>query len=68
MTYGHRSALRKECSCFLRFAYLADFLSLEALSNIYTQSVALMIDRLKTLNEAADMKSVMERDFDESNQ
>ena len=31
MTYGHRSSLRKECSRFLRFAYLVDFLSLEAL-------------------------------------
>jgi dynein heavy chain len=28
MTYGHRSSLRKECSRFLRFAYLVDFLSL----------------------------------------
>jgi len=39
MTYGHRSSLRKECSRFLRFAYIIDFLSLEALANIYTGSV-----------------------------
>ena len=39
MTYGHRSSLRKECSRFLRFAYLIDFLSLESLANIYKGSV-----------------------------
>ena len=27
MTYAHRSSLRKECARFLKFAYLADFLS-----------------------------------------
>ena len=25
MTYGHRSSLRKECSRFLRFAFIIDF-------------------------------------------
>jgi dynein heavy chain, axonemal len=39
MTYAHRSSLRRECMRFLRFAYLADFLSLESLSNIYIDSV-----------------------------
>ena len=39
MTYGHRSSLRKECSRFLRFAYLVDFLSLQSLANIYLGSV-----------------------------
>jgi dynein heavy chain, axonemal len=46
MTYGHRSSLRKECSRFLRFAYLVDFLSLEALANIYIGSVREMVFRL----------------------
>jgi len=46
MTYGHRSSLRKECSRFLRFAYLVDFLSLESLASIYVGSVKDMIDRL----------------------
>jgi len=46
MTYGHRANLRKECSRFLRYAYLVDFLSLEALGNIYTGSVKDMIIRL----------------------
>jgi dynein heavy chain len=46
MTYGHRSSLRKECSKFLRFAYLVDFISLEALANIYKNSVEELIARL----------------------
>jgi dynein heavy chain len=65
MTYGHRSSLRKECSRFLRFAYLVDFLSLEALANIYTGSVHEMVKRLKELNACADMERVMTMDFDE---
>jgi dynein heavy chain len=50
MTYGHRSTLRKECSRFLRFAYLIDFLALESLSNIYISSVNEMIQRLNDLD------------------
>ena len=50
MTYGHRSQLRKECLRFLRFAYLADFLSYDALAKIYVGSVKKMIDRLDDLN------------------
>ncbi len=46
MTYGHRSSLRKECSRFLKFAYLVDFLTLKSLVNIYTGSVRDMINRL----------------------
>jgi dynein heavy chain len=55
MTYGHRSSLRKECSRFLRFAYLVDFLSLESLANIYIGSVKDLIDRLRSLDDACDM-------------
>lgn len=51
MTYGHRSNLRKECSRFLRFAYLVDFLALESLCSIYIDSVKEFIDRLKVLDE-----------------
>lgn len=51
MTYGHRSSLRKECSRFLRFAYLVDFLSLESLANIYLGSVKDLIERLQVLDE-----------------
>lgn len=66
MTYGHRSSLRKECSRFLRFAYLVDFLSLEALSNIYIGSVGDMVERLRELDAFCDMEKVMTMDFDEA--
>ena len=68
MTYGHRSSLRKECSRFLRFAYLVDFLSLEALANIYTGSVKAMIMRIKDLDDSCNMEEVMNADYDDSNQ
>lgn len=32
MTYEKRSELRKECSKFIRFSYLVDFLAMESLS------------------------------------
>ncbi len=66
MTYGHRSSLRKECSRFLRFAYIIDFLSLEALANIYTGSVSDLIRRLADLDQNCDMEKVMTMDFDEN--
>jgi len=65
MTYGHRSSLRKECSRFLRFAYIVDFLSLEALANIYTGSVRDLIRRLDELDKNCDMHRVMTMEFDE---
>jgi hypothetical protein len=68
MTYGHRSSLRKECSRFLRFAYLVDFLSLEALANIYTGSVSQMISRVKDLDDNCDMEAVLNADYDDANQ
>ena len=63
MTFGHRANLRKECSRFLRFAYLVDFLSLEALANIYTGSVKDMIVRLEAQNANCNMDDVMNGDF-----
>jgi len=67
MTYGHRASLRKECSRFLRFAYLIDFLSLEALANIYTGSVKDMIERLEDLDASCDMEEVMNTDYADQN-
>ena len=69
MTYAHRSSLRRECSRFLRFAYLADFLSLEALSTIYIDSVSEMIDRIRVLDEhgTSEMEKIMVMEFDDSN-
>ena len=52
MTYGHRSNLRKECSRFLRFAYLVDFLAMESLCSIYIDSVKEIIHKLKRLDES----------------
>lgn len=51
MKYGPRSKLRRACSRFLRFSYLLDFVALDALSNIYIESVKDTIRKLKTLNE-----------------
>jgi hypothetical protein len=65
MTYGHRSSVRKECSRFLRFAYIIDFLSLEALANIYTGSVADLIRRIEDLDNNCEMEKVMTMEFDE---
>jgi dynein heavy chain len=59
MTYGHRSSLRKECSRFLRFAYLVDFLSLEALAFIYIASVKEMVVRLSNLDEMCEVDKIM---------
>ncbi len=69
MTYGHRSSLRKECSRFLRFAYLVDFISLESLSTIYKNSIEGMIARLQYLDEYADknLPDIMVMDFDDAN-
>jgi dynein heavy chain len=66
MTYGHRSSLRKECSRFLRFAYLVDFLSLESLANIYIGSVSDLIRRLEDLNLYCDIEKVMSMEFDDA--
>jgi dynein heavy chain len=65
MTYAHRSSLRKECTRFLRFAYLVDFLSLESLTHIYINSLEQMIDRLNDLNSDVDMDTIMKMQFDE---
>lgn len=49
MTYERRSELRKECSKFLRFAYLVDFLAMESLSNIFIYSVKDFQEKLEFL-------------------
>ena len=62
MTYGHRSNLRKECSRFLRFAYLVDFLAMESLSNIYIDSVKEVIEKIQKL-DTADNQNLTEHDM-----
>lgn len=49
MSFGQRSLLRRECSRFLRFSYLADFYVLESLSHIYTWSTEELVDRISDL-------------------
>ena len=49
LKYGPRSKLRRACSRFLRFSYLLDFLALDSLSNIYTESVKDTLRKLKYL-------------------
>jgi len=68
MTYAHRSSLRRECTRFLRFAYLADFLSLESLSTIYIDSVSTMIERIRYLDEhgTQEMDKIMVMEFDDN--
>lgn len=57
MKYGPRSKLRRACSRFLRFAYLLDFVAMDALTNIYTKSVIDTLARLETLSDApVDLK------------
>ena len=49
MTYEQRSELRKECSRFLRFSYLVDFIALESLTSIYKESVKELLFELNDL-------------------
>ena len=49
MNYGPKSNLRKNCMRFLRFSYLLDFLTTEALTNIYIHSVRETIQKLEKL-------------------
>jgi len=49
MNYEKRSELRKECSRFIRFSYLVDFLAMEALTNIFHFSVSELEDKLEVL-------------------
>ena len=65
MTYAHRSSLRNECSRFLRFSYLVDFLALEALSRIYIGSLEIMIERIQDLDAYANMEELMTMSFDQ---
>jgi dynein heavy chain, axonemal len=51
MTYEMRSELRKECSRFLRFSYLIDFIGLEALRTIYKESVSELLIEFEELVE-----------------
>ena len=53
MAYGHRAALRKECSRFLRLAYLADFMAIKSLSDVYINTIHELLDTLSYLDKNA---------------
>lgn len=55
MTYEQRSELRKECSRFLRFSYLIDFIGLESLRTIYQESVQELLVSFEDLVQCQDM-------------
>lgn len=52
----------------MRFAYLVDFISLEALSKIYENSVEELIRRLQSLDEDATerLPEIMKMEFDDA--
>lgn len=58
MSYEKRSELRKECSKFLRFSYLVDFLAMESLSRIFLYSIQELEDKISKL-VSSDMEIVV---------
>jgi len=54
MTYEKRSELRKECSKFLKFAYLVDFIALDGLLHIYNNSIAALKEKIGKILEYDD--------------
>jgi dynein heavy chain len=67
MTYGHCSSLREECSRFIRFAYLIDFMSLDSLSGIYLGSIEGITNRLRYLDANCSLDDLMDVDLNDSN-
>ena len=61
MLYERRSELRKECSKFIRFSYLIDFLAMDALKNIYTFSVNDLIMDFNTLVQNEDSNIIKQK-------
>lgn len=68
MSYEKRSELRKECSKFLRFAYLVDFMAMESLSNIFVSSVQQLEDKFKSLTETEEIYVVKDPQSKGNNQ
>lgn len=61
MTYEQRSELRKECSKFLRFSYLVDFLAMESLQTIYKLSVNEMVKEIHTMVNYKDVFAIKDK-------
>lgn len=51
LSYDKRSELRRECSKFLRFSYLVDFIALDSLRNIYSLTVTDLLEELSSLTK-----------------
>ena len=56
MTYEQRSELRKECSRFIKFSYLVDFIALNSLKNIYQLSVQELLTELEEVVKFTEPK------------
>ena len=50
LSYSDRSILRKNCSRFLRFSYLIDFITMDSLRNIYLTSMTELNNHIQHLN------------------
>ena len=61
LKYDSKSDLRKSCSSFLRCAYLLDFITMDALRNIYLNSVKTLFNKLDFLSDVN-----ITYDFDQS--
>jgi len=56
MTYEKRSELRRECTKFLRLAYLVDFIAMESLTNIINNSVDVLQEKIISIMEGEEGK------------
>ena len=64
MSYDKRSLLRKECLRFIKFAYFIDFLAVDSLTKIYTNSLKFFIEEISDLTQ--EKKVVILRDLDKT--
>ena len=62
MMYEKRAQLRKECSKFIRFSYLIDFIALESLKNVYQDSVDEVIQDFKFMVQQSTENIVLYKD------
>ncbi len=55
--------MRKECSRFIKFSYLVDFVALNSLKNIYTFSVQEILTELREIVSYTEPKIAKEKGF-----
>ena len=61
LSYGHRAALRRECTCFLRLSYLIDFLAIKSLSDIYLNTIIDVKEVLQDLDINAKIEIITDQ-------